>query len=52
MQEFIAFLLGKEPNTDVLYTGHSLSLLEDFSRNIRGRIQSDEYKSVFNTRIA
>ena len=52
MQEFISFLLGRLPNNDVLYTGHSLSLLEDFSRNIRNRINSQEYKNVFSTEIA
>jgi predicted phage terminase large subunit-like protein len=52
MQEFIAYLYGIQPMTDILYTWHSLSLLEDFSRNIRWRIQSDEYKQVFDSRIA
>ena len=52
MQEWIANLYGRSPNTDILYTGHSLSLLEGFSRNIRNRIQSEEYKALFDTRIA
>lgn len=52
MQEFIAYLLWTEPHNDILYTWHSLSLLEDFSRNIRNRVNSNEYKGLFNTRIA
>lgn len=52
MQEFIAYLYGTLPNNDVLYTGHSLSLLEDFSRNIRNRINSAEYQSLFTAQIA
>ena len=52
MQEFIAYLFWKNPNTTVLYTGHSLNLLQWFSRNIRNRIQSDEYKALFDSRIA
>lgn len=52
MQEFIAYLYWISPNNDVLYTGHSLSLLEDFSRNIRNRINSEEYKGLFASQIA
>lgn len=52
MQEFIAKLFWDNPNLDVLYTGHSLNLLEWFSRNIRNRINSVEYKSLYNTEIA
>lgn len=52
MQEFIAYLYWVLPNNDVLYTGHSLSLLEDFSRNIRNRVNSNEYKSLFTSQIA
>ena len=52
MQEFICFLLWHKPNTDILYTGHTKSILEDFSYNIRWRMRSNEYKAVFNTRIA
>lgn len=52
MQEFISYLYGIEPNNDVLYTWHSLSLLEWFSRSIRNRINSDEYKTLFDSQIA
>ena len=51
MQEFISYLYWIQPNTDILYTGHSLSLLQDFSRNIRDRINSDEFKQLFTSRI-
>lgn len=47
MQEFIAYMLWKVPNTDILYTWHSLSLLQWFSRNIRNRINSPEYQRIF-----
>lgn len=52
MQEFISYLYWKKSNTDILYTWHSLSLLQDFSRNIRNRISSDEYKLLFSSSIA
>lgn len=52
MQEFISKLYGDTPKTDILYTGHSLNLLEGFSRNIRNRIQSQEFQSLYNTKIA
>lgn len=52
MQEFIAYLLWHEPWIDILYTWHTLSILEDFSYNIRGRMKSNEYKAIFKTRIA
>lgn len=52
MQEFIAYLLWHEPNTDILYTWHTLSILEDFSYNIRNRINSKEYKHIFKSEIA
>jgi len=45
--EFIAWLMWRNPNKDVLLTGHSSSLLETFSRTIRNRIDSEEYKSLF-----
>ena len=52
MQEFICFLLWHQPNTDILYTGHTKSILEDFSYNIRWRMRSKEYQAVFDTKIA
>ena len=52
MQEFISKLYWDSPRTDVLYTGHSLNLLEWFSRNIRNRIQTNEYQSLYKTRIS
>jgi len=51
MQEFIAYLYWKIPTTDVLYTWHSLSLLQWFSRNIRNRMQSKEYQEIFDTKF-
>lgn len=51
MQEFISFIYWIQPQTDILYTWHSLTLLQDFSRNIRDRINSDEYKQLYNSRI-
>jgi len=52
MQEFISKLYGDTPKTDILYAGHSLNLLEGFSRNIRNRVQSQEFQSLYNTKIA
>jgi len=51
MQEFIAYLYWKKPTTDILYTWHSLSLLQWFSRNIRNRMQSKEYQEIFDTKF-
>ena len=52
MQEFISKLYWDYPRTDILYTGHSLNLLEWFSRNIRNRIQTREYQSLYDTKIS
>lgn len=49
--EAIAHWMWYLENTDIIYTGHSIWLLEWFSRNIRNRIDSSEYKELFNTRI-
>lgn len=50
--EFVARFLWHHPEKDVILTWHSSSLLEWFSRNIRDRIDSEEYKSVFDTKLA
>ena len=52
MQEFISKLYWDYPRTDILYTWHSLNLLEGFSRNIRNRIQTREYQSLYNTKVS
>lgn len=49
--EAIAWAFWTLQNTDIIYTGHSISLLESFSRNIRDRVNSPEYKSVFNDTV-
>ena len=49
--EFISWYMWKNPQKDVLLTGHSISLLETFSRNIRNRIDSEEYQDVFDTKL-
>ena len=51
--EFVAWLMWRNPTKDVLLTWHSSSLLETFSRTIRNRIDSKEYKKIFpNVRLA
>lgn len=50
--EFVSWYLWHHPEKDVLLTWHSSSLLETFSRSIRNRIDSDEYKKIFKTRLA
>ena len=50
--EFIAWYLWHHPEKDILLTWHSSSLLESFSRSIRNRIDSNEYKRLFKTRLA
>ena len=49
--EAIAWAFWTLQNTDIIYTGHSISLLESFSRNIRDRVNSTEYKSVFTDTV-
>lgn len=49
--EAIAWAFGNIENTDIIYTGHSISLLESFSRNIRDRVNSPEYRSVFKDTV-
>lgn len=49
--EAIAQWMWKLENTDIIYTGHTISLLEWFSRNIRQRVDSNEYKQLFTARI-
>lgn len=51
IQEAIAWAFGTMQNTEILYTWHSISLLESFSRNIRDRVNSVEYKALFNDRV-
>lgn len=49
--EAIAWAFWNIENTDIIYTWHSISLLESFSRNIRDRVNSPEYKSVFRDTV-
>ena len=45
--EAIAWSMGAMNRRDVIYAGHSINLLEGFSRNIRGRVESMEFRSLF-----
>lgn len=49
--EAISRWMWKLSNTDIIYTWHSLWLLEWFSRNIRTRFTSQEHQAVFNNKI-
>ena len=49
--EAIAHWMWKLENTDIIYTGHTISLLEWFSRNIRQRVDSNEFKQLFKAKI-
>lgn len=51
MQEAIAWAFGSLENTDVIYTGHSMNLLEDFSRKIRDRVKSTEYGAIWGQSV-
>ena len=51
ISEAIAWSFGQLERTDVIYTGHSVNLLETISRNIRERVNSPEYKQLFKARI-
>ena len=49
--EAIAHWMWILQNTDIIYTWHTISLLEWFSRNIRQRVDSPEYKDLFIDKI-
>lgn len=49
--ESIAWAFWNVKNTDIIYTWHSVGLLESFSRSIRDRVSSSEYKSLWNHKI-
>ena len=49
--ESIAWAFWNLKNTDIIYTGHSVWLLESFSRSIRDRVSSSEYKTLWNNKI-
>lgn len=49
--EAIAWAFWNIQNTDIIYTWHSISLLESFSRNIRDRVMSPEYRSIFKDSV-
>lgn len=49
--EAIAWAFWNIQNTDIIYTWHSISLLESFSRNIRDRVMSPEYRSIFKDTV-
>lgn len=49
--EAIAWAFWNIENTDIIYTWHSISLLESFSRNIRDRVASPEYRSIFKDTV-
>ena len=49
--EAIAWAFWNVQNTDIIYTWHSISLLESFSRNIRDRVMSPEYRSIFKDSV-
>lgn len=51
VSEFVSYYLWHRPQEDIIYTWHSVSLLEWISKNIRERVQSKEYWAVFDTRI-
>jgi len=47
MSEAIAWAMWNLERKDIIYTGHSLSLLEWISRNIRTRVESPEFQLLF-----
>ena len=51
VQESISWTFGKESNLEVIYTWHSVWLLEWFSRSIRDKINWFEWKSLFTNKI-
>ncbi len=46
-KEFVSWVIGYQPGIHVALTGYSYTLLTDFSKAIRDRVQDPKYRMVF-----
>jgi len=51
-QRFPAWVVGKDPNTDVIVASYSGDLATDHGRETRNLIETKKYQNVFKTRLA
>lgn len=51
-RRFPAFYLGRHPERQIASVSASAELAYDFGREVRNLIQSDEYRALFDTRLA
>ena len=51
-RHFPAYYLGRHPHRQFISASASASLAEDFGRDVRNIIASQEYTEIFNTRLA
>ena len=51
VQEAISWAFWWQEKLEIIYTGHSVWLLEWFSRSIRDKINGFEWKTLFNSKI-
>src|SRR5712691_5415752 len=51
-RRFPAWYLGKHPERQFISVSASISLAEDFGREVRNLIMSQEYAQIFDTRLA
>lgn len=51
-ERFPAYVLGQQPTTDVVSASATAQLAEKFGREVRNCISSQEYRNLFDTRLA
>ena len=50
--QFPAWFIGRNPEKSIIATSYSAELATDFGRQVRNLVDSDEYKHLFETRLA
>jgi len=50
--QFPAWFIGRNPDKSIIATSYSSELATDFGRQVRNLVDSDEYKHLFETRLA
>ncbi|MGP0089640.1 MAG: hypothetical protein ACLPKB_06730, partial [Xanthobacteraceae bacterium] len=51
-KSYPAFALGRHPERDFIAASASVPLAQDFGRQVRNIVASEQYQAVFNTRLA
>ena len=50
--QFPAWFIGSRPDKSIIATSYSAELATDFGRQVRNLVDSEEYKNLFDTRLA